>query len=152
VIEQERAMVDGPDSILHSNASQRSFTLKGFERMGFDLRHIAERYQQAFGEDYDKLIQDFDSMKEVRDASCALGVWLEAVLGRSASDCASMDEGLHAWTRTRLTPSPPPPVRPLFAAAEAQPVGHSHRHRQEPRGCLHQACRGGGQGGRARPP
>jgi hypothetical protein len=64
--DQERAVVAGPESILHTTASQRSFTIKGFERLGVDSRDLVARYREAFGEDLDKLIDLFDRQTELK--------------------------------------------------------------------------------------
>lgn len=67
VLEQERAVVDGPESTLYTNASQRAHTIKGLQGLGLETTHLLEKYQQLFNEDFARLIAEFDNAQNVSD-------------------------------------------------------------------------------------
>lgn len=68
-------MVDGPNSTLYANVSQRTFTLEGFKQLQLDTAKLEERYKEDFHEDPEALLAEFNEMKEVGSGDPSSQTW-----------------------------------------------------------------------------
>jgi len=122
VIDQERAIVDSPDSFFKMTSSQRAHTVKGLDRLGLDqvqLRELKEQYQQAFGDDWDALLAAFDNDKDLKRNRWGIPIGMVS----NRVGVFTKREQAHSRHNTPVVlPSPPtPPPTTPFSSTTSTP-------------------------------